>query len=254
LVQAGFCGKRRLGEMSREGLYGARRLYSAGEENVMTPDQEIPDREQRVVDLLTQARVSTRAPEGLRARVGAVRESPAKQRRASRARGIASLRVGLAAAAAVVAGALVITLGGGSTTEAPSLVQVAALSGRGPAGPAPGPLASASTTLLTAAVGSLHFPNWRDDGGYRSSGERTDTVAGRTVKTVFYTHGGTRLAYSIVASPVLRGSRVADSPYGVVQVGSRVTVVWTDRGHTCELTGVGTDAEALWSLAKTTLE
>jgi hypothetical protein len=219
----------------------------------MTPDQELPEREQRVVDLLTQARVSTRAPDSLRAQVEATRQGPAKQRRTGRSMGLPSWRLGVAGAMAVVAAALVITLGSG-TTATPSLAQVAALSGRGPAGPAPGPLPSASTTLLTASVGSLHFPNWWAHGGWRSSGERTDTIDGRTVRTVFYTHAGTRLAYSIVASPVLWGSRVANSRYVVLQVGSRVTVVWTDRGHTCALTGAGASAESLWSLAKTTLE
>jgi hypothetical protein len=220
----------------------------------MAPDPEIPEREQRVVDLLTQARAVTRAPEGLRAQVGALREGPAKQPRAPRATGLPSWRLGgLAAVAAVAVVALVISLSGGSTA-APTLAQVAALSGRGPAGPAPGPLPSAQTTLLTAAVGGLHFPNWRDDGGWRSSGERTDTVGGRSVKTVFYTHAGVRLAYSIVASPVLWGSRVSNSPYVVLQVGSRVTVVWTDEGHTCALTGAGISAGSLWSLAKTTLD
>lgn len=221
----------------------------------MTADQEIPEREQRVVDLLTQAGVSTRAPSGLRSQVGALRERPARRRRATAPAGLLSWRLGLAGLAAVVVVALVITLGGGSTAT-PSLAQVAALSGRGPAGPAPGPLSSAPTTLLTAAVGDLHFPHWQAQGGWRSSGERTDTLDGRTVKTVFYTHSGTgtQLAYSIVASPVVSGSPVANGSYTVVQNGSRVTVVWTDRGHTCELTGVGTNAETLWSLAKTTLD
>jgi hypothetical protein len=219
----------------------------------MTPDQKIPEREQRVVDLLTLARVSTRAPEGLRAQVAALRERPASRRRATRPTGLRPWRLSLAGVTAIVVAALVITVSGGSS-PAPRLAQVAALSGRGPAGPAPGPLPSASTTLLTAAVGNLHFPNWQGQGGWRSSGERTDTIGGRTVRTVFYTHGGRRLAYSIVASPVVSGSPAANSPYAVLQDGSRVTVVWTDRDHTCELTGVGTSAESLWSLAKTTLE
>jgi hypothetical protein len=220
----------------------------------MTPDQEIPEREQRVADLLRQAGASTRAPEGLRAQIGELREGPVRRRRTPPI-WLPSLRLRLGglAAVAVVVVALVVTLGGGSTAP-PSLSQVAALSGRGPAGPAPGPLPSASTTLLTAAVGSLHFPNWQGDGGWRSSGERTDRIQGRTVRTVFYTHAGTRLAYSIVASPVLAGSRVANSRYTVLQAGSRVTVVWVVDGHTCTLTGTGSSAESLWSLARTTLE
>jgi hypothetical protein len=223
----------------------------------MTPDQEIPEREQRVADLLTEARVSTRAPDGLRARVGALRREPGRQLGPTRIGGLASRRVGLSGLAgltAVLVAALVIALSGGQAA-APSLAQVAAISGRGPAGPAPGPLPSASSTLLTAAVGDLHFPNWQAQGGLLSSGERTDKIDGRTVRTVFYAHAGTRLAYSIVAPPVLAwGSRKANSRYSVVRDGSRVTVVWTDRGHTCALTGVRVTAESLWSLAKTTLE
>lgn len=223
----------------------------------MTPDQEIPEREQRVVDLLTQASASTRAPEGLRARLEAPREGPAKQPRATPPAAAWVQRLGLrrSSAFALAAAAFLIILALGShSTATPSLAQVAALSGRGPAGPAPGPLPSASTTLLTAAVGDLHFPNWKSQGGWRSSGERTDTVAGRSVTTVFYTHGGTRVAYSIVASPVLKGSQVPHYRYVTVQDGSRTTVVWTDKGHTCTLTGTGTSAQSLWSLAKTTLE
>ena len=218
----------------------------------MTPDRDIPEREQHIVDLLTQARVSTRAPDALRAQVGALRENRARPRSSTRWAGLASLRVGVAALASLVVAALVITLSGGSTA-APTLAQVAALSGRGPAGPAPGPLPSAQTTLLTASVGRLHFPNWRARGGWHSSGQRTDKIDGRAVRTVFYTHGSTRLAYSIVASPVVSGSPAANDSYTVVQRRSRVTVVWVDQGHTCALTGVGADAEALWSLAKTTL-
>jgi hypothetical protein len=220
----------------------------------MAPDPEIPEREQRVVDLLSQARVDTRAPEGLRAQVGALREGQAEHRRATRPAGLPSLRLGLAGVAVIAVAALAVALSGGSTAT-PSLIQVAALSGRGPAGPAPGPLRSAQTTLLTASVGGLHFPNWQAQGGWRSSGERSDTIDGRTIRTVFYTNaGGTRLAYSIVASPVLGGSRVSNSPYVWLQAGSRATVVWTDQGHTCALTGVGISAEALWSLARTTLD
>jgi hypothetical protein len=243
--------------MSRYGkVYTARDVFKLqGQKTIpMAPEQEIPEREQRVADLLRQARVGTRAPEGLRAQVGALREGPARHRRAARPTGLPSLRVGLAGFAAVVVAALVIALSGGSTA-APSLVQVAALAGRGPAVAAPGPLPSAQTTLLTASVGGLHFPNWRAQGRWRSSGERTDTIDGRTVKTVFYTNAvGTRLAYSIVASPVLWGSRVSNSPYVWLQVGSRTAVVWTDQGHTCALSGVGISGEALWRLAKTTLD
>jgi hypothetical protein len=223
----------------------------------MKPDQEIPEREQRVADLLTQASVSTRAPDGLRAQVDALRAGPAKQPRATARAAAWAQRLGLrrSSAFALAAAAFLIVLAISShSAPAPSLAQVAALSGRGPAGPAPGPLPSASTTLLTAAVGDLHFPNWQRQGGWRSSGERADKLGDRAVTTVYYTHGRTRLAYSIVASPTLPSSRLPHYTYVTLEDGSRTTVVWIDKGHTCALTGTGISADSLWNLAKTTLE
>ena len=223
----------------------------------MKPDQELPEREQRVVDLLTQASVSTRAPDGLRAQVEALRAGHAKQPRATPSAAAWAQRFGLrrSSAFALTAAAFLIVLAVGThSSSAPSLSQVAALSGRGPAGPAPGPLPSASTTSLTAAVGDLHFPNWQRQGGWRSSGERADKLGDRRVTTVYYTRGRTQLAYSIVASPTLSGSRVAHYAYVTLQDGSRTTVVWVDKGHTCTLTGSGISGDSLWRLAKTTLE
>jgi hypothetical protein len=214
----------------------------------MTPDQELPEREQRVADLLLQARANTRAPDSLRVQVEAMRRP-----RAARPAPAVRWRVGFAGAMAVVVAALVITLGGGAAA-APNLRQVTALAGRGPAGPAPGALPSASTTLLTAAVGNLHFPNWQAHGGWRSSGERIDTIGGRTVKTVFYSRSGTRLAYSIVAAPTLPESRSGSDPYVVLRDGSRVSVIWTVQNHTCVLSGTGVSPSSLWHLAATTLD
>jgi hypothetical protein len=221
----------------------------------MPPDHENYEREQRMADLVQQVNASTYAPDSLRLRIDALREQPSV--RAPRGQWLRSgglrLRAGLAGATASVAAvvAVVLVIAGG--TAAPSLAAVTALAGRGPAGPAPGADASAPTTLLSTAVGGLHFPNWQSQGGWRAAGQRSDTVGGRHVRTVYYTHDGTRLAYSIVAEPALAGSSGANEPYKVVSHGRQTSVIWTDKGHTCVLTGVGVSPGTLWNLASTTL-
>ena len=221
----------------------------------MPPEHENYEREQRVADLIAQVSASTRAPDSLRLRIDALREQPSV--RAPRGQwlrdGGLRLRAGLAGATASVAAvvAVVLVIAGG--TAAPSLAAVTALAGRGPAGPAPGADASAPATLLSTAVGGLHFPNWWSQGGWRSTGQRTDTVGGRRVATVYYTHDGTRLAYSIVAAPALADTAVGGDPYKVMRNGRQVSVVWTDKGHTCVLSGVGVSVGSLWNLASTTL-
>ena len=217
----------------------------------MTPDEEhLSEREQRVADLLTHARTQTRAPSSLRHRLD-------EQQRTRARRGTLRTRwrTGLAtatSAAALIALAVVALVGGG--TAAPTLAQVAALSGRGPAGPAPAAQTSGST-VLTADVQGLHFPNWQDSGGWRSSGQRTDTVSGRGVVTVFYTRDHVTLAYSIVSTPVLKGSTAGGGdPYVTWREHGREVVIWTDQGHTCVLSGAGVSAQTLWNLAATTLE
>jgi hypothetical protein len=221
----------------------------------MPPDHENFEREQRMADLIAQVSASTRAPDSLRYRIDALHEQqPARAPRGQWLRdGGLRLRAGLAGAAASVAAvvAIVLVIAGG--TAAPSLAAVTALAGRGPAGPAPGADTSAPKTLLTTAVGSLHFPNWWAQGGWRSTGQRTDTVGGRRVATVYYTHDGTRLAYSIVAEPALVDTAAGGDPYKVMRDGRQVSVVWTDKGHTCVLSGVGVSVGTLWKLASTTL-
>jgi hypothetical protein len=221
----------------------------------MPPEHENYEREQRMADLIQQVSASTHAPDSLRLRIDALREQPSvRAPRGQRLRaGGLRLRAGLAGATASVAAvvAVVLVIAGG--TAAPSLAAVTALAGRGPAGPAPGVDASAPKALLSTAVGGLHFPNWQSQGGWRSTGQRTDTVSGRRVKTVYYTHDGTRLAYSIVAQPALAGSSGVNEPYKVVSHGRQVSVIWTVKGHTCVLSGVGVSQGTLWNLASTTL-
>jgi hypothetical protein len=221
----------------------------------MKPDNDIPDREAKVVQLLQAAARSERAPASLRAQLGTIRTragarrglrlpQPALRRPVLRYTSLAAT----ALAAAVVA--LVVTLGGGAAN--PSIAQAASLALRPPAAPAPAPDPRAPTSLLTARVGDLHFPNWQRAGGWRSVGERTDALANRTVTTVYYASGSRRLVYSIVSSPTLAGLRTGGEPYASLREHGRTVVVWEERGHTCLLSAAGISARHLWQLAALT--
>jgi len=221
----------------------------------MKPDNDTPEREAKVVQLLQAAARSERAPASLRAELGAIRER-AGARSGLRLRQPLLPRpvlryTGLAAAALTAAiVALAVTLGGGAAS--PSIAQAASLALRGSAAPAPAPDPSAPASLLTARVGDLHFPNWQRVGGWRSVGERTDQLANRTVTTVYYASGKRRLAYSIVSTPTLAGYRSTGAPYATFGQHGRTVVVWEERGHTCVLSAAGISAASLWRLASLT--
>lgn len=210
----------------------------------MAQEQEHSEPEQRIVELLSEARAQTRAPASLRASVAAMRAPGVIRPRLAGRFGAA---VSGAAATAVVASAVVVAVF--TSTAAPSLAAVTALAGRGPAGPAPGPDLAHPRALLSARVGDLRFPNWEGQGGWAATGERTDSVSGRQVVTVYYTHAGTQLIYSIVAAPAITSSTSGNDPYLVQRKGARISVIWTEFGHTCVLTAKGMSVSALWRLA-----
>lgn len=223
----------------------------------MAPDNDIPERERQVVDLLRAASHGERAPEALHARVDAMRghaSKPARRRLLPRA----AFNVIRIATPAAAAGAVALVLALGGSAGAPTIAQAAALSTRVPSASAPAADPSDPTKLLTAKVGSLHFPNWEAAGGWHAIGQRFDHLGNRTAKTVYYVAGSSRVAYSIVSSPVLpvRGGLVLESRPPKYESGNtlsrhgRTTVVWQESGHTCLLTGSpGMSATRLWQLA-----
>lgn len=229
----------------------------------MTDQHEHDERAQRVAAMLRAAARSERAPESLRAQVAAARAAtrraaPSRQAPAGRVPARVALRVvsfGSPAVAAIVV-ALVLVLGGGA--GAPSIAQAASLGARAPAQPAPVPDPAAPAKLLSARVGSLHFPNWRHDGGWHSVGRRLDQLGNRTVTTVYYQLGRRRIAYSIVSAPALAGlatagHRAAGEQYATIWQHGRTVVVWEQRDHTCLLSGTGISAAGLWQLASSSL-
>jgi hypothetical protein len=188
------------------------------------------ERERRVVELLHEARSVERAPERLRARLEAAR--PAARAAARRRIGWSG---GLAGAVAAAALALVLALPGG----APSFAQAAAVASRGAAQPAPAPRAAAPQAQQGSDVEDVYFPNWSST-GWRAVGQRSDTVDGRKMVTVYYGWRGQQIAYTIVSTPAL-GEPAAPVSYvrglalRTLTVNDRLVVTWRRANHTCIL-------------------
>ncbi|HET9094219.1 MAG TPA: hypothetical protein VFN36_03945 [Solirubrobacteraceae bacterium] len=200
------------------------------------------DRERRVVELLHRAARDERAPDALHARVSVLRaQADAPARRARRPwPALGPVRFALPLAG-LCAAAIGLALGGGGAT--PSVAQAAALATRPPTAPAPVSDPQDPQKLLATRVGTLHFPNWAAAGGWRAVGRRADRLGDRTATTVYYAHDHRWVVYSIISSPALpataRPTPSARSGPNITTLSrrGRVTVVWTESGHTCLLTG-----------------
>jgi hypothetical protein len=160
------------------------------------------------------------APLGLRLRVEELTAAPEPVRR--------PWRPALALALAAVMAACVVLLAAGG----PAVEQVLAVAAR----PATAPAA------LDRSFEGVSFPRYEN---WRASGERTDVIDGRRVRTVFYAQEGRVIAYAIVAGPALS----SDEALRVVRDGGVAAVTWTRAGRTCVIAARGGDAEALARLA-----
>jgi hypothetical protein len=160
------------------------------------------------------------------------------------------------AAAAVVAVVLALTTGGSSApTAAPTVLQASSSALRPSTQPPPAQ-SRHNPNLLAASAAGIAFPYWGDRFGWQTAGARTDTLAGRTVTTVFYTHRGAgRVWYSIVsgaALPVPVGGATIERhsvSFHVVRAANPTVVTWREAGHTCILTARAVDAGTLVRLA-----
>jgi hypothetical protein len=192
------------------------------------------ERERRVVELLQEARSSERAPEALRARVEAMRPhrgTPARRR--------IGWSGGLAGAVAAAAVALVLALSGG----APSVAQATAVADRGPVAPGPAPDPRAPHAQLGRDVQDVYFPNW-SSAGWRAVGQRTDTIDGRKLVTLYYQWGRAQVAYTIVSMPALdQPTAPVNYRHGLalrtLTVNHRLVVTWQRADHTCILSSSG---------------
>jgi hypothetical protein len=214
-----------------------------------------PDREADVIELLRA--IDVQAPASLRQSTERLltEHSRSRSARAGGARPSLALRAGasLALLGAVVAIVLVVALAGSSRSSSlQAQVQTLALRPSTSAAPAE---SSRRRDQLAAAVEGLAFPYWGERFGWRSSGSRSDRVAGRSVSTVFYTDGAAqRIGYAILAgaSPAVSGGsivKLGGTPYRVISSGTDRTVLWTRDGHLCVVAGRGVSSATLLRLA-----
>ena len=162
------------------------------------------------------------APLSLRLRVEELEVAPVLVRRRP-------WRPAAALALAAVMAAFVVLLAAGG----PAVEQVLAVAAR----PATAPAA------LDREFEGVRFPRYEK---WRATGERTDVIDGRSVRTVFYEgRDGREIAYAIVAGPALS----PEEALRVVRDDGLVAVTWTRDGRTCVIAASGGDAKALARLA-----
>jgi hypothetical protein len=202
---------------------------------------EIPERHQRVIRALNAGGPAT--PESLYARV-AVSQRPAvsRPRRFAPAMAAVAASIALAAVVAVVS----ISSGGGPAVE--SLARISERPATQSAPPSDG-------TLLDREFAGVAFPDWSGEFGWKAIGGRSDTFDGRRAETVFYSHHGHRIAYTVVDGEPL------EPPEGATTVrvdgvtlhqfrdGPRDIVTFERNGRTCVLGGEVIHAETLVELA-----
>jgi hypothetical protein len=147
--------------------------------------------------------------------------------------------------AAAVALALLVLLLVPRGEEAPSVLAVARLAERGPAAAPP----------RSPALEGVPFPDYERRFGWRATGMRSDAPEGRATRTIFYTRGARRLAYSIVSGGALAWPRAARRavrdgvPLHHLRRGRTTIVTWLREGHTCVLTANGVSRAELLRLA-----
>jgi hypothetical protein len=203
--------------------------------------------QERAVALVRQATAATEAPAGLRTRIDAERRV-----RGRRARPRFALATGLAAAAAVAL-VLILILPGGA--GGPSLASAAALSARPATDPAPPPRAG-QPKLLDREVGGVPFPSWEKKFGWKTTGQRADSLHGRDTTTVFYGKKGKRVGYTIVdGKPLKIPAGAAPARRNGIQLKTfrtedgRLVVTWLRNGRTCILAATGVPRDTLLKLA-----
>src|SRR5437588_5203126 len=164
-------------------------------------------RPQSEAELIERIRaIDARAPESLHESVRSLlAEHPGRRTRrralpSPRTSPVSRPRVVAAGALAAVALALALAFGlSGGGSSAPSLPQTAALTLGTATSGAPHESKSNRAQLATSVDG-VSFPYWEDHLRWRSSGQRSDRIAGRKITTVFYTNAqGRQVGYAIVS-------------------------------------------------------
>lgn len=205
--------------------------------------------QERAVTMLRA--VDTAAPAALRGAVAARLRAAERPRRGWA--GVPRVRIALPATALVAAIALFAVLLGGSGQPGPTLPQTVHLTLAAAVSPAPAEQGAARTLDISGA--GIPFPYWQRVVGWRATGARADTVAGRRIVTVFYgAQWGNRVGYAIVS-----GRPIAVPPGHAVTRGGVIyrlmgsdgaeLVTWLRNGHTCVIAGRGIAPGTLLRLA-----
>ena len=218
-------------------------------------DVAAPDTLRRAIE--QQVEAAQQRPASLRDRLGALASSGRSERQRANPFGSWSLGARPLALAggglATLALALTVVLSSGGSDEALSVQQasrVALLPNSAPA-----PAAQPNGLQLKASVDGITYPTWTTK-GWKPSGERSDTVDGTRIRTVFYVNPeGWRVGYSIAAGealPVPQGGRTVNSHgtqlHSIKANGANV-VTWRRDGHTCILASKRVPAAKLLKLA-----
>jgi hypothetical protein len=140
------------------------------------------------------------------------------------------------------------------TPGSPSVSDAAALAARGPTQVAPAPDPTSTGARLQQSVGDVYFPDWASKLGWTATGERIDTLGGRTAVTVYYRSKDVTVAYTIVGSPPLaepsaKASNWEGTELRTLTLNGRQVVTWRRAGDTCVLSGSGITAAVLQKLA-----
>ncbi len=157
--------------------------------------------------------------------------------------------LGAAVAAAAVVAIVVVSQGSGPL----SVTRTAQLALASPTHRAPA-VDPGDTDLLSLNVGSIRFPDYEGQTGWRATGARSDQVDGRRIQTVFYNIAGRQVGYSIVAGaalPIPPGPThtIQGTRYVLTDTGSAQLVTWRQAGHTCIIAARHTTQHTLLKLA-----
>jgi hypothetical protein len=222
-------------------------------------EHQPPRTEAELIELVRSS--DLKAPDSLHRRIESMVAEHGGTRRSSLAGALTAVGaplgrrlVAAGALVAVVVAVLAVVLGGGGQA-ALSLRQASALT-LGPATTQAPPESTRNGAELVASVQGVHFPYWEEHFGWRSTGQRTDRVAGRAVTTVFYANGrGQRIGYAIVAgmpAPSMKGGAIQwrhGTSYRLLHANGAEVVTWQRNGRLCVLSGRGVDRATLLRLA-----
>jgi hypothetical protein len=201
-------------------------------------ERAIPDRHRRAVDALRHGGPAT--PDGLRRRLEAL-EPRSPELRPAPPRGVPRLLAPAAGLAALIIVGVVVALSLGGPAG-PSVVQAAEIARLPNTDPAP-PRDAANPALLARRLEHVVFPDWSKKFGWRAEGARTDRLDGRRAETVFYTHHGHRIGYTVVSGEPLEPPDRAETVHrnGLeihrYRDGDRTVVIFERGGFTCIIAG-----------------